>query len=252
MTMGYSGALVTQVRPGVMRKSAGTTNIALQASLMRYIGSDVCPRVIATGKTVFHADYYDMEELQPLETPRDVCALDHRLDLVMDVLDAMHRRDPLSPDPCWESHLNGWTSGSAPWIPIYEHVQGERLLCLTHGDPTLSNVMLGWDLRIRLIDPTPERRGVPPLAAVDHGKLIQSAVGWEHMLDSSWPTPNQNTLDAVLSRLGRKRQRCEALFWGAYHCARFVVKGKTPEVCAWGEEKSRLLIARMYEEESRP
>jgi hypothetical protein len=49
---------------------------------------------------------------------------------------------------------------------------------LTHGDPTIENVMLR-EQDLVLIDPLPATPAVPDLLCVDVGKMMQSAVGWE-------------------------------------------------------------------------
>lgn len=52
--------------------------------------------------------------------------------------------------------------------------------CLTHGDPTAENVMLRGEAYV-IIDPLPSTEAVPDDLAVDVGKLLQSAYGWETM-----------------------------------------------------------------------
>ena len=57
--------------------------------------------------------------------------------------------------------------------------------CLTHGDPTFSNVMLrGTELV--LIDPIPARAQIPPFRAVDIAKICQSLLGYE-VVRFGWP-----------------------------------------------------------------
>lgn len=53
--------------------------------------------------------------------------------------------------------------------------------CLTHGDPTAENVMLRNESEYVLIDPLPSTEAIPDDMAVDVGKLLQSAHGWESM-----------------------------------------------------------------------
>jgi hypothetical protein len=56
--------------------------------------------------------------------------------------------------------------------------------CLTHGDPTAENVMRRRDIAgstYVIIDPLPSTSSVPDDVAVDIGKLLQSAHGWEAM-----------------------------------------------------------------------
>jgi hypothetical protein len=51
---------------------------------------------------------------------------------------------------------------------------------LVHGDPTAENVMWRPDEGLVLIDPIPARPEAPDLLALDLGKILQSACGYEH------------------------------------------------------------------------
>jgi hypothetical protein len=51
---------------------------------------------------------------------------------------------------------------------------------LTHGDPTAENVMFRPGYGNVLIDPIRATEVVPDSPAVDVGKMLQSAYGWEH------------------------------------------------------------------------
>lgn len=51
--------------------------------------------------------------------------------------------------------------------------------CLTHGDPTAENVMLRRGHGNVFIDPISATEVVPDSPAVDIGKMLQSAYGWE-------------------------------------------------------------------------
>lgn len=54
--------------------------------------------------------------------------------------------------------------------------------CLTHGDPTLDNVMFREDdakVGVVIGDPIPATPAVPDLQCVDLGKILQSLLGWE-------------------------------------------------------------------------
>lgn len=54
--------------------------------------------------------------------------------------------------------------------------------CLTHGDPTLDNVMFRpGTSELVIIDPVPATSAVPDIRAVDLGKMLQSALGWERV-----------------------------------------------------------------------
>lgn len=56
----------------------------------------------------------------------------------------------------------------------------------THGDATLSNVVLE-DEKFRWIDAIPPSLWLPAYKAVDLGKLLQSANGWEYFMANRMP-----------------------------------------------------------------
>jgi hypothetical protein len=72
-----------------------------------------------------------------------------------------------------------------------------------HGDPTLDNYMTkttasGFSLKI--IDPIPAYKGMPSLRAVDIGKLLQSAVGYEAIKYGSWWPSVDKVSDYIAER----------------------------------------------------
>lgn len=69
----------------------------------------------------------------------------------------------------------------------------------THGDATLENALLAEDGTVRLIDPLPYSSRMPPLRAVDLGKMLQSADGYEgRKYEHGWPEPDILTYTEVL------------------------------------------------------
>lgn len=63
---------------------------------------------------------------------------------------------------------------------VPDWVESEEYCCI-HGDPTLANMCFDG-LNLRFIDPKTPGNGIPPLASVDLGKIMQSWLGWEHAL----------------------------------------------------------------------
>lgn len=54
-----------------------------------------------------------------------------------------------------------------------------EFMCLTHGDPTLANILVDSE-RLYLIDPkVPGRRGIPPFRSADLACMLVSMAGWE-------------------------------------------------------------------------
>lgn len=70
---------------------------------------------------------------------------------------------------------------------LYEMVNWDKLTaCLTHGDPTVDNVLIReigdvHDRDIVLADPIPATPAIPDLRVVDLAKLLQSAHGFERI-----------------------------------------------------------------------
>lgn len=66
---------------------------------------------------------------------------------------------------------------------LHDSIQWDDLKrCLTHGDPTLDNVMFREDdaeVGVVIGDPIPATPAVPDLRCVDFGKILQSLLGWE-------------------------------------------------------------------------
>jgi hypothetical protein len=101
--------------------------------------------------------------------------------------------------------------------------------CLTHGDPTLDNMM--WrdfgerfeEEQVVLIDPIPPTVEVPQLMAVDYGKVLQSALGYERIRynDNAWPGADLDHAESLLDGLSFDEQRA-AWYWCAVHFLRAV------------------------------
>lgn len=94
------------------------------------------------------------------------------------------------------------------WKSLYR-IDDNCAAVTTHGDATLDNVLVKKGTRLlRWIDPIPPRREIPPLWAVDLGKLLQSADGYEWIKygpNSGWAAPSLagNEHASILQRLPR-------------------------------------------------
>ena len=108
-----------------------------QAEFMRFLGPEVCPKILAVD-----TDSYCMEYLYPAEYSIDSLVMIERF---------------------LEKYV--WSRG------------------VIHGDPTLDNVLMTKDGFMRLTDPIPAKwLRKPSIKAVDHGKILQSLLGWEVVL----------------------------------------------------------------------
>lgn len=179
---GSSGASVYRLGLGAVRKSGPRARE--QARWLR----DHSSRAVVE---VFHIsaveDWYTMEELQDIPWGYVIheAILGEQVHLLHDYIWSYHATVPLD----LEAHaakVDGLTAkylserDAQRFREAREGVQWTRLTrCLTHGDPTIENVMLRGQEQLVLIDPIPATPAVPDLLVVDVGKMLQSAVGWE-------------------------------------------------------------------------
>lgn len=111
----------------------------------------------------------------------------------------------------------------------------------THGDPTLSNMMMRGDDMV-LIDPI-RTRHVPAHWTVDMGKLLQSAIGWERVL-CDWRYNRKQCVQNLLFGLEPISIK-RSWFWCMVHCARIVPyaeKAKNEKARAWAMDKANALF----------
>lgn len=133
-------------------------------------------------------------------------------------------REPV--DPCWPQRVLDLLYGEV-WRPVPERAWRDGFLTrfgfvppgwleqspvATHGDPTMSNVLVdSWGLPV-WIDPKPVGRGIPARRGVDIGKVLQSLAGWERLRGMSdvvweWPTEWHGPL-------------VDGAWWLGVHCRR--------------------------------
>lgn len=83
------------------------------------------------------------------------------------------------------------------WLELLEPEFTENE-CLVHGDPTWENCMLTncYPSRIIITDPLPPTIGhIPSVRAVDIAKLLQSVMGYEHIVNPEVTTPRMRPAD---------------------------------------------------------
>lgn len=100
--------------------------------------------------------------------------------------------------------------------------------CTIHGDPTLDNLLLRPNpqkVGIRdfvIADPIPPDRRIPNDRAVDLGKLLQSALGWESVkAGGDWRDDPLDCIKAVLKDEDYD-MCCRAWFWCCVHMIRIL------------------------------
>lgn len=114
-------------------------------------------------------------------------------------------------------------------LRVSRYVQDDSF-CLTHGDPTRSNVFVSEDgLSVKLIDPSPPKAYAPSYRSSDLGKILQSLLGWEQLLtgrrESRLRSPFEEDDEVQLRR---------TLWWCALHLRRIVLRaGQRRNVAEW-------------------
>jgi hypothetical protein len=162
-------------------KSDGASGyLAKQATFMRHLGEKICPKVIAVNDSG-----YCMEYLHPvIYHPFLGCIVEEILDRHV-----WGRRPP--PYIPWKDELI--TSIKISREVLEEFSQGQDY-CLIHGDATFDNALIAKDGSYRMTDPIPPLYLTrPSIKAIDHGRILQSILGWEVVLRGSplityeWP-----------------------------------------------------------------
>lgn len=239
--MSNSGATV-EPRNNLVYKSGGFQNLLQEARLLRHLGAHVCPRFRG-----YYKEGYAMERCTPIEPVTSVNSVCYLLKRVHTLLS-----EKVWSRPTLYVIQKNWTNlhyevlvNEAPWIPTeyatwaYEN-PGKA--CLTHGDPTLANVVLRGD-ELLLCDPLPPRTHWPSLRVVDYGKMLQSAAGWEHQLNDKWCAPSPEPIGVVMSLIPQE-ELMTSLFWAAFHYARISVadRNKGTPRGEWAHEQSLTFV----------
>jgi hypothetical protein len=185
---GLSGAVITNKRDGTVTKTGGLVDRTIEQGewILRH-GGDAFPKNVEILE-----DGYRMERLDFIEY------FDVGSDFSIDTLRQSVWSQPAVVPPTRETvrllqekmmhtfdkHLAG-TLGQSEKVAILEDAthagNGAYRLrhCLTHGDPTAENIMVRPGYGKVFIDPIRATEVVPDSPAVDVGKVLQSAYGWE-------------------------------------------------------------------------
>lgn len=236
--LGFSDAKIAVVK-------RGAEEVVAQGLLADHIGEKVCPRIIR-----FIGDGYEMELLHPPVT-RDADALKIVYEILLrEVWPRRSWNRYYRDDTGWRQPLLQW-SMKVPWITaaIHEIYPAEPVdgYCLVHGDPALSNLMQRANRELVITDPMPRlayRTEIPSRKEVDHGKLVQSAMGWERMLGEPFGTTMWNQVEAILSLLPIAEIK-PAMLWGAVHLARVGLRARDRQnrrIESWAFGASRSLV----------
>jgi hypothetical protein len=235
---GSSGAEIAEV-PAVLK--AGDERVALQGRWLQNHPWPMLPQVYDVSTTS-----YLMERL----TDPPYAMVNHRafLSRVYDALQTLWWRPPavqFSPDAHHEK-LNSLPLGVQQIHVLNDlRVLSDRInwrglgVGLSHGDPTLDNVMLRGS-QVVLIDPIPATPAVPDLWAVDTGKLLQSVLGYE-LLRYSDPTYEWRIDPLNLRQLvDNDNEWIATVYWCVVHLLRALPYMPNEDVVAgiWGMIKN--------------
>lgn len=186
---GLSGAVVIDNGDGTVTKSGGIPERTReQGEWLIQHGSHVFPNVVSLlddGYIMEKLDYIDYWDID--NSFVHVALLRHvwSQPAVVPPTTNTHRLLKEKMQATIDHHLSGLISSATAAAIIANAtaaaVGAYRLKhSLTHGDPTAENVMSREGYGNVLIDPIRATEVVPDSPAVDIGKMLQSAYGWEH------------------------------------------------------------------------
>jgi hypothetical protein len=198
-----------------------------QATFMMFLGEQVCPRILSLNEVS-----YVMEYLQPADlSTYSLKAQEAFLDInVWDrpLLDAPFTKQ--IGDESWRNELINSINVEVPDWAL-------DTPCLIHGDPTLDNTLETKAGFIRITDPIPPHRLIrPSIRAIDHGKMLQSLLGWEVVLrgisqaEYRWPGFMENYDTAR-----------RAVFWCIVALKRIALRNNTSNAGQWAEQMAKEL-----------
>jgi hypothetical protein len=198
-----------------------------QATFMLFLGEQVCPRILSMDTTG-----YVMEYLCPVKVVRD-SLLGQEIFLKNRVWNRSLEDVPFAKqigDESWRNELEKSIGVKVPDWAL-------DTPCLIHGDPTLDNTLGTRSNYIRITDPIPPHRLIrPSIRAIDHGKMLQSLLGWEVVLRGiprmyyDWP---MFMLEYETAR--------QAVFWCMVALKRIVLRNDTTNAGQWAKRMAKEL-----------
>lgn len=190
-----------------------------QASFMMFLGDHVCPKIL-----IMDNNSYVMEYLHPA-IPHERSLRDIELFLGVYVWKRSFEDVPFAKlvgDEDWKNEL-------AESIGLIVPEWALDTPCVIHGDPTLDNTLITKENHIRIADPIPPHWLVrPSIRAVDHGKILQSFLGWERVLRG---IPK---VDFILPNFMEEYETARrAIFWCIVALKRIALRNNTSHAGQW-------------------
>lgn len=243
--MGYQSMGMSDAEFTVWKRGTGC---AEQGKYIQHLGPHVAPYVSSVSE---HG--YEMELLHPHQhddtdltwTLQKICAL---------LVEHVWPLPPVSPpDHTWDQQMAAWmhAHGASYLVPHLSACYATVTLAgyvRIHGDPTVANLMLRrngqtTEAQPILVDPLPPKGKVPSRIEVDVGKMLQSALGWEHAVRTDL-VPARGTRCAQTAFLGAFSQdvRRRGWLWCAIHLQRAApycrARGRW-KLATWAEDTAR-------------
>jgi hypothetical protein len=198
-----------------------------QATFMLFLGEQVCPKILSMDNAG-----YVMEYLRPARVSYD-SLWNQELFLELYVWGRSLEDIPYAKqigDESWRGELEKSIGVTVPDWAL-------DTTCLIHGDPTLDNTLENKNGSIIVTDPIPPHRLIrPSIKAIDHGKILQSLLGWEVVLrgiscvEYEWPKFMQ---DYDTAR--------RAVFWAMVALKRIALRNNTSNAGQWAERMAKEL-----------
>lgn len=236
--LGNSGAILSVGGAVVLKEDMC---VELQArylvELQQYFGALV-PKVLGAG-----VNWYTMERLC------GVPILDEPEKFIQEAVGLLM--------PLWSTRLmshRSWVPDFSDWLTtcvdkptarrlrsrLTKYSRRRNLQYYIHGDATLANLMRrGSGGKLVFIDPLRPQGKIPGYPEVDRGKLLQSAIGWEHELAGRKMPGMQKRacVNAALSGLTKEVVE-RSWFWCAVHLIRLLpyAEKNNPHVLPWAHD----------------
>jgi len=143
----------------------------------------------------------------------------------------------------WMEAMEEWFKGqpfNASWMMTDLYHGQTSLGCYVHGDPTFSNVMVTLEgEKLRFIDPIRPVGKVAWLPEVDIGKMLQSVVGWEHVM-FGWAMPGDACLNVLRDKFSEELLH-KAVFWLMIHALRIIpyASGRSEIALEWASHVAK-------------
>lgn len=235
---GLSGAVVVDNEDGTVTKSGGLIDRTIeQGQWIVSHGGEIFPRVVRLTNDGYVMEKLEFTEYWETEAQFSVSALKKYVWTQPAVVPPTKNTAELLKNKmghCLDKYLDGAISyGMRDEILKNAVNAGKQALvlkhCLTHGDPTAENVMRRSGYGNVFIDPIRATEVVPDSPAVDIGKILQSAYGWEDAKYNSGIIAYRHS-DVKEQFSGKDEEELFAAgeYWGVVHVMRaipYVLRG---------------------------